>query len=152
MRISFDLDDTLICYASDVPREPRLPWYKRLIAGDEPLRQGTRKLIADLQARGWEVWIYTTSRRPVHAVRRWFWCHGIQLAGMINQSIHESTFDRAPHQRYPSKNPGAFGIALHVDDSAGVYLEGIEFGFQVVVIDPRDVDWARKVLDAAENL
>ena len=74
------------------------------------------------------------------------------LAGMINQNIHESTFDRAPHQRYPSKNPGAFGIALHVDDSAGVYLEGIEFGFQVVVIDPRDVDWARKVLDAAENL
>jgi hypothetical protein len=26
MRISFDLDDTLIWYGGDVPREPRLPF------------------------------------------------------------------------------------------------------------------------------
>lgn len=26
MRISFDLDDTLVCYRADVPQEPRLPF------------------------------------------------------------------------------------------------------------------------------
>ena len=40
MRISFDLDDTLICYEAGVASEPRLPWYLRLFISDEPLRLG----------------------------------------------------------------------------------------------------------------
>src|SRR5262249_34681987 len=40
MRISFDLDDTLICYQPGVPCEPSLPWHWRLLGGNEPLRRG----------------------------------------------------------------------------------------------------------------
>jgi hypothetical protein len=32
----------------------------------------------------------------------------------------------------PSKNPRAFGIDLHVDDSEGVKLEGKKYGFKGV--------------------
>ena len=52
MRISFDLDDTIICYQECVPREPPLRWYCRLVAGDEPLRLGARDLMHSLRARG----------------------------------------------------------------------------------------------------
>ena len=48
----------------------------------------------------------------------------------------------------PSKNPAAFGISLHVDDSDGVRLEGERHGFRVVVLSPDDEGWVRKVLAA----
>lgn len=152
MRISFDLDDTLICYGPRFPCEPRLPWYKRWIGGNEPLRQGTRALLLRLQQSGWEIWIYTTSRRNVGAIRRWLRCHGIRVAGIVNQDLHESSFCRQPDHVAPSKNPGAFGIALHIDDSDGVRREGESHGFNVLVVTPDDLNWTEKVWCAAEKL
>src|SRR5262245_19530323 len=110
MRISFDLDDTLICYQQGVPREPPLPWYWRLLAGDEPLRLGSRNLMRDLSGRGWELWVYTTSHRNPSSVRRWLWFHGVAVAGVINQEVHDAHLRRSPGERPPSKNPAAFGI------------------------------------------
>lgn len=152
MRISFDLDDTLICYQPGTPREPRLPWYKRLIVGHEPLRRGARDLMLRLLEKGWDVWIYTTSRRPVASVRRWLRWHGIRVAGIINQDVHEAHFNRSPNERPPSKNPRAFGMALHVDDSDGVRMEGEVHGFDVVVIAPDDETWSEKVLLAVDRI
>jgi hypothetical protein len=48
----------------------------------------------------------------------------------------------------PSKYPPAFGIDLHVDDSEGVAEEGRRHRFAVVVVSPRDPDWAARVLAA----
>ena len=152
MRISFDLDDTLICYGPSFPRESRLPWYKRLIAGHEPLREGAPALLRRLQASGWEVWVYTTSRRSIGSVRRWLLCHGIRVAGVINQDVHEANFCRSPNHRALSKHPGAFGIDLHVDDCEGVRMEGETHGFNVLVISPHDEAWAERVWLAAESL
>ena len=42
MRISFDLDDTLICYGAEVPNEPPLPLLLRWLMADERLRLGSR--------------------------------------------------------------------------------------------------------------
>jgi hypothetical protein len=152
MRISFDLDDTLICHQEGVPCEPALPWYLRLLAGDEPLRLGARALMRTLHDRGWELWVYTTSHRPPGSVRRWLWCHGVRVAGVINRDVHDAHLRRTPEDRPPSKNPAAFGIALHVDDSDGVRMEGDFHGFDVVVVAPDDLAWAEKVLLAVEEL
>lgn len=152
MRISFDLDDTLICYRAGVPQEPRLRWFLRLLVQDEPLRLGATELLRQLRQRGWEVWVYTTSNRSPTAVRRWLRCHGVRIDGMINQDAHDWHLRRSPQDRLPSKNPAAFGIDLHVDDSDGVRMEGEQHGFQVVVVTPDDPDWAAKVLRAAEEL
>ena len=51
MRISFDLDDTLICYQPHVPREPPPSWAWRLVIQDEPLRLGARGSCAN--SSGW---------------------------------------------------------------------------------------------------
>ena len=152
MRISFDLDDTLVCYQPGVPQEPRLPWYLRWLAVNEPLRLGTVNLIRELRDRGWEVWIYTTSHRRESAVRRWLRLHGARIDGFVNQGVHESHLRRSPEDRPPSKNPAVFHIDLHVDDSEGVKMEGEEYGFQVVVVTPEDEQWVDRVLCAAREL
>src|SRR6478672_9776155 len=136
MRLSFDLDDTLICYEPSVPCEPSLAWHWRLWAHNEPLRHGARALMRRLQRSGWELWIYTTSHRSPWSVRCWLRGHGIRVAGVINQNVHDARLRRNRADYPPSKNPRAFGIALHIDDSEGVRMEGEIHGFNVVVIDP----------------
>jgi hypothetical protein len=152
MRISFDLDDTLICHQTGVPREPALPWYWRLLAGDEPLRQGAPSLMSRLRESGCEIWIYTTSYRNPASVRWWLWCYGIRVVRVINQDVHDALLRRTPNDYPPSKNPRTFGIDLHVDDSEGVRMEGEQYGFNVVVVSPDDVAWTEAVLSAAEKL
>jgi len=151
MRISFDLDDTLICYRADVSQKLRLSWFLRLLVGDEPLRLGTPELMRQLRQRGWEIWLYTTSNRRPAAVRRWLRCHGVRIDGMINQDEHDRHLRRSSQDRPPSKNPAAFGIELHVDDSEGVRIEGEQYGFAVVVVTQDDPDWTTKVLHAADE-
>jgi hypothetical protein len=74
------------------------------------------------------------------------------VARVINQSVHEATLRRTPDDYPPSKHPGAFGIDLHVDDSAGVRIEGEQHGFHVVVVEPNDESWANLVLSAAAEV
>jgi len=148
MRISFDLDDTLICYGAAVPSEPPLPQLLRWLVRDEPLRLGTRALMKELWKLGWESWIYTTSYRRPAQVRRWLQFHGVAATGVINQDMHEAYFRDKVDGHRPTKYPPAFGIDLHVDDSDGVRIEGKQHGFAVVVVRPDDQDWTEKVLAA----
>jgi hypothetical protein len=84
------------------------------------------------------------------AVQRWLRCHGILVAGVINQHMHEAHLSRTPLDRIPTKNPAAFGIALHIDDSEGVRQEGEAHGFRVLLISRNDEDWTDRVLQAAD--
>ncbi len=145
MHISFDIDDTLICYQSGVPCEPnRVPWLFRSWL-QEPLRLGTRNLMQELTRLGCDISIYTTSYRSPNTLKWMMWFYGVRIRTVINQYIHEDTF-RNSQRPSPSKWPSTFGIDLHVDDSDGVALEGKKYGFDVVVVNPRDRNWAEKVL------
>lgn len=150
MRISFDLDDTLICYQEGVPREtPLVPLLNFLL--NEPMRQGTRALIADLQSRGCDVSICTSSSRSPLLVRLWLALYGVRVRRIITQETYERHLKRFPDNEPPSKNPRAFGIDLHIDDSEGVRLEGERYGFDVLVVAPDDTGWAQKVLETSER-
>lgn len=142
MRISFDVDDTLVCY-SGTPTEQHLSWLWQWWY-PEPLRRGTRDLMHELRRQGHSLWIYTTSYRPLGYLRGWFRSLGVRLEGVVNQDRHEQVIGR----RGPSKFPPAFGIDLHIDDSSGVGEEGARHRFRVLVVDPRDLDWTTKVLAA----
>ncbi len=150
LRISFDLDDTLICYQDGVAcepnRVPRLlrPWYR------EPIRAGAPALMRELSAQGWDVWVYTTSNRPPGPLRVWFGFYGVRLGGVVNQDIYDRWAARnGGRSGKPSKYPPGWNIRLHVDDSDGVEWEGRRHGFSVVVVSPDDPDWADRVREAA---
>jgi FMN phosphatase YigB (HAD superfamily) len=133
MRISFDLDDTLICYDPDVPCEcNRVPFLLRSWF-EEPLRRGAVDLMKELQRQGHSLWIYTTSYRSPKQVQRWLKFYGIKIDAVVNQDLHERFVGRRRFDKYVSKYPPAFDIHLHVDDLEGVRLEGEEYGFQVVI-------------------
>jgi hypothetical protein len=145
VRISCDIDDTLVC-DPPVPIESSLSRWGRL-RYPEALRRGARDLMRALLDRRHEVWIYTTSYRSPSYVRGWFRSFRIRISGVVNQLRH----DRVVGSRGPSKLPPAFGINLHIDDSPGVAEEGRRYGFEVVVVAPDDLDWAARVLDAVEG-
>jgi len=145
LRISFDLDDTLVCPAG-VPAEPPPPWWRRW-RYPEAVRLGAPALLRELAGGGWEVWVYTTSARPPRYVNGWFRTLGVRLSGVVNQDVHERVVGR----QGPSKYPRAFGIDLHVDDSEGVALEGARHGFAVLTVRPDDPGWADRVRQAARR-
>ena len=74
MRISFDLDDTLIMSAAGESEKQNL--FCR-IAGFEPLRKGAVRLIKQLKGEKHEVFVYTTSYRKPTYVRTLFAGYGI---------------------------------------------------------------------------
>lgn len=144
MRISFDIDDTLIC-GSSVPTEPCVSWWRRR-RYPERLRHGARALMSELTQRGCRIWIYTSSDRPAHYLKSWFRIMGIPIEGVINQTRHERTVGL----RGPSKYPPAFRIDLHIDDSPGVAMEGADHQFAVLVVSPEDKDWVDRVLSEVD--
>jgi len=151
VRISFDIDDTLICSQDDAPREPnrvpRLlrPWFR------ESLRAGARDLMRGLAAEGHEIWVYTTSLRDPARLKLWFRLYGIPIRRVINDAEHDRIMARLGFTDRPSKYPSHFNIDLHVDDSEGVALEGRRHGFAVVVVSPTDPDWAMRVRAAVAH-
>ncbi len=99
MRISFDLDDTLICNREIVSHEPIPVWYRRLFVRCEPMRQETPELVARFRERGWEIWVYTTSLRSTRSIRRWLRSYGIAIDGVINQQVHSRRIAGLPGQQ-----------------------------------------------------
>ncbi len=120
-----------------------MPWLFRWWVG-EPLRLGAVALTRELAAAGHELWVYTTSYRGPLAVRWWLRFHGVPIRYVVNQTRHDRTVGR----RGPSKDPGRYGIDLHVDDSWGVWVEGRRHGFRVLAVQPGDAEWADKVRQA----
>lgn len=144
MRISFDIDDTLICNPA-IPSEQPLGWWQRW-RYPEPLRRGTRALMAALVQRQCTIWLYTSSCRCPRYLKAWFASLDIPIEGVVNQARHEHLMG----WRGPSKFPPAFGIDLHVDDSLGVAMEGADHRFAVLMIAPEDPDWVQRVLDEVD--
>ena len=147
MRISFDIDDTLVCLGAGTEFEPvRVPWVLRWWL-NERIRLGTVELMKQLIADGWEIALYTTSFRSPFYLRSLLRCYGVRIRLAVNQTLHEQVVGKEP-----SKLPSRFGIDLHVDDSKGVELEGDMHGFRVVVVSPEDRDWSARVLAAARQV
>ena len=100
----------------------------------------------ELSRRGCRIWIYTSSDRPTHYLKSWFKSMGIPVEGVINQTLHEQVVGL----RGPSKYPPAFKIDLHIDDSLGVAMEGMDHQFAVLVVSPEDSGWAARVLNEVD--
>lgn len=147
MIISFDIDNTLIPYSNEFEVE-QISLLEKLI-GAEPLRKGTRDLFKNLEEKGHEVWIYTTSYRSIFNLRKTFQSYGLKPSKYINETINRKFLNAKNCSA--SKNPKLFGIDLHIDDSQGVAKEAEQYGFNTIIVDPQDGNWAKKVMMEIEE-
>jgi hypothetical protein len=141
MKISFDLDDTVVANTQfDLERRTLL----QRVFGVEQIRLGTIALFKELRSRGHSICVYTTSYRSVGKIRFMFRTYGIPIDEVINQHVHNN---KVKNERMTmSKYPPAFGIDLHVDDSRGVGMEGERYGFNTIIVSVSDKDWVNTVL------
>ncbi|WP_294313196.1 hypothetical protein [uncultured Chryseobacterium sp.] len=140
MKISFDLDDTIISN-SRFSLEKRSFFAKMIRA--ERIRLGTIELFRALRDRKHKIYIYTTSYRNVFKIKLMFLSHGIPVDFVINQQLHEK---KIRNRGNISKFPPEFGIDVHIDDSTGVEIEGKKFGFKTIIIAVDNTDWVNTIL------
>lgn len=142
MKISFDLDDTIISKTRfELEEEPLLG---KLIRA-ERLRLGTLVLFKQLKAKGYEIGVYTTSFRSKAKIRTMFWLYGISVDYIINQQEHEKALREK--SKDISKYPPAFDIDVHIDDLVGVEMEGKKYNFKTIIISIDDENWVDTVLE-----
>ncbi len=146
MNISFDLDSTLIPNGNEFTVA-----YKSRIAGlfgIENIRKDAPKLIAELQHKGHDIHIYTTSYRSERKIRLYLKYYGIKVCKVINQIENRKVLKE--HNKYSSKYPPAFGFDVHIDDLEGVGIESETHNFKTIIIKPTNEKWAEKVIKEIE--
>jgi hypothetical protein len=144
MKISFDIDDTLIFYDKSKNGSQKL-------LNGESLRKGTIDLLKDLQ-NNHELWVYTTSLRTPWLLKLSFLLKGIKIERVINQTEHMKLCKSLNISNIPTKYPSKYGIDLHIDDSEGVVMEGEKYGFRVLRVDPEDLNWTTTIKNEIEKL
>jgi hypothetical protein len=142
MKISFDLDDTLIPGTKTFDTEDQNLMQR--LARIDKIRKGTIGLFKELRSHRHSIYIYTTSFRPAIKTKLAFLSYGIPVDKVINQQCHDKELKE--NKTKCSKFPPAFGIDIHVDDSPGVEIEGNRFNFKTIIIGENDLNWTEKVL------
>ena len=137
MRISFDLDETIITRNIDWEVEPDLKGFR---GNKERLRKGTVELFEWIREQNHEIWIYTNSYRGRKALESWFQNCGIPVDDVINQFAHEQKRNEQGRKCTLGKNPEWFKIDMHFDD-----LDELAEQERIYYIDPLDSSWTDKV-------
>ena len=151
MRISFDLDEVLFVNPATYKIEPVPGWlHKRLYR--ERLRAGTVELINELQNRGFEVWIYTSSYRSERYLNLLFGAYGIRFDGIVNAPRHNREVQKGHRQILPQKMPARYQISLHIDDEESIIKNARTYGFHALRVYEPDDEWVTKVLNEAERI
>ena len=147
MIISFDLDNTLIPYHEEFTVYDKTFLHK--ITNTESIRIGTKTIFNELKNRDCEIWIYTTSYRSIFTIKKIFWFHGLKPKKIINETVNQKKLKSINCKA--SKNPKAFGIDIHIDDSLGVKMEGEKLGFKTIILKTIDYDWVNTILTEIDN-
>ena len=151
MRVSFDLDEVLFVSPVTHKTEPPLPFpYSRIYT--ERLRLGTPALINELQAMGYEVWIYTSSFRTERYIQNMFRHYGVKFDGIVNATRHLKEVQGHSKTILPQKMPNWYRISLHIDDETVICSMGRQYGFQAYQLDAQDDDWKDKIIARAEEI
>ncbi len=148
MIISFDIDNTLIPYSNEFEVEDKK--FLSKILGAESIRKGTINLFNELEKRGHTIWIYTTSFRSIFNLKKTFKSYGLNPSRIINERINQKKLKNLNCKA--SKNPKIFGIDIHIDDSKGVEIEGIRYGFKTIVLDTNDKNWVTNIISKIDAI
>lgn len=146
IKISFDLDEVLFVSPNTHKTEHALPFPLNKIF-IERIRLGTPKLINELQDRGYEVWVYTSSYRSERYIKMLFRLYGVKFDEIVNAQRHLKEVQRDKSETLPQKLPNRYRISLHIDDEEVVASYGKAYGFEVFNLNAQDDDWEEKILN-----
>ncbi len=151
MRVSFDLDEVLFVSPDNYEVEPELRFpLNRMFP--ERLRKGTVFLINELQRRGFEVWVYTSSFRSEVYINALFRQYNIKFDSIVNGYRHKKEVQGNRSDTLPQKMPTHYRISLHIDDEEAIIQNARTWGFHVLQVLEPDPDWTTKVLNEAERI
>ena len=151
IKISFDLDEVLFVSPATHKTEKMLPFPLNKIF-IERLRYGAPDLINELQSRGYEVWVYTSSYRSERYIKWLFRCYGVRFDDIVNAQRHLKEVQRDKKETLPQKLPNRYRISLHIDDEEVVCSYGKAYGFEVFQLDAQDDNWEEKILDRMKKI
>ena len=142
MRVSFDLDEVL--FVSPQTHKNRI--------FVERLRLGAPDLIRQLQALGYEVWVYTSSYRTEKYIKGLFRLYGVRFDGIVNATRHLKEVQRDNKTILPQKMPNRYRISLHIDDEMVICTSARQYGFHAYHLDAEDDDWKDKIIARANEI
>ncbi len=142
MKISFDLDDTLIPGNKFLFSTENRNLIQKILK-IEKIRKGSKRVFKDLKKQGHEIGIYTTSFRPKFKILFQLLTYGIRPDFIINEN--ENRIELKRKNINSSKYPPAFEIDIHIDDSKGVEIEGQKLNFKTIIIKKSDNNWTEKI-------
>lgn len=145
MRVSFDLDEVLFVLPNTHKTEPELSFPFNKIY-KERLRLGAVELIHQLQAEGFDVWVYTSSFRSEKYIKRLFRHYHIRFDGIVNGERHLKEVQGNRKNAVPTKLPSKYRISLHIDDETIVCTAGKIYGFNVYQLNAQDDNWREKIM------
>lgn len=151
IKISFDLDEVLFVSPNTHKTEKELPFPLNKIFR-ERLRLGTPKLINELRARGYSIWVYTSSYRTTGYIKWLFRCYGVKFDEIVNAQRHLREVQGNKREILPQKLPNKYRISLHIDDEEVVATYGKAYGFDVFKLNAQDDNWAEKILDRMKKI
>lgn len=151
MKVSFDLDEVLFVNPDyfETESELRFPFNRMF---PERLRKGTVYLIGELQRRGFEVWVYTSSFRTDVYIKALFRHYNIHFDDIVNGYRHKAEVQGDRAVTLPQKMPSYYRISLHIDDEDAIIQNGKKYGFRVMRVCEPDDEWAEKILNEAERI
>ena len=151
MRVSFDLDEVLFVSPQTHKTEPPLPFpFNRIFV--ERLRLGAPDLIRQLQALGYEVWVYTSSYRTEKYIKGLFRLYGVRFDGIVNATRHLKEVQRDNKTILPQKMPNRYRISLHIDDEMVICTSARQYGFHAYHLDAEDDNWKDKIISRANEI
>lgn len=151
VKISFDLDEVLFVSPLTHKTEPALPFPLNKIF-IERVRFGAPHLINELQKRGYEVWVYTSSYRTQNYIKWLFRFYGVKFDSIVNAQRHLKEVQKDRKELLPQKLPNRYRISLHIDDEEVVASYGKAYGFDVFQLEAQDDNWEEKILDRMKQI
>ena len=109
-------------------------------------------MVHELQALGYEVWVYTSPFRSERYIIWLFRFYGIRFDGIVNGNRHLREVQRDNKTVLPQKLPNRYRISLHIDDEAVICSMGPQYGFRTYQLDAQDDEWKEKIIARAEQI
>lgn len=140
MCVSFDLDEVLLTDGSTYPvhKEFSFP-FDRIYR--KTLRRNASILIKELQAMGFDVWIYTGEYYPEAYLRLLFRLHGTKVDGIINGMRHRKTKSKI-REAFSNK----YRVSVHIDNENVTCVKTKKKEYEMFFIDSENQDWASEAI------